>query len=112
MKPERIAWAGIFTGPVVWFLSLEYNFALSPLMCGAGGFVAVWLFTLVSLAITAVAATLCWIAWRHLRIQASSGTPMPPGRVPLAFAGAVVSGSAFLLILAGVIPNLIMGGCE
>ena len=112
MKPERIAWTGIFTGPVVWFLSLQYNFAFSPLMCGGGGFVPVWLFILVSLAITAVTATLCWTAWRHLRLQTSSGASIPPARVPLTFAGAVLSGSAFLLILAEVIPNLMMGGCE
>jgi hypothetical protein len=38
MKQKGIAWAGIFVGPTVWFLSLEANFAIAPLMCG-GGFI-------------------------------------------------------------------------
>jgi hypothetical protein len=109
---QGIAWAGIFVGPTVWFLSLETNFAIAPLMCGRGGFIPAYLVCLCALALTGAAATLSWMRWREFRTQAVSDDPMPTGTAPLFFAGAVVSGFAFLVILAQTIPNLMMGGCE
>jgi hypothetical protein len=112
MKQEGIGWAGIFVGPVVWFLSLEANFALAPLMCGRGGFVPAYLVSLFALALTCTAAILCWMRWRQFRTQTVADGPTPIGTAPLSFAGAVVSGFSFLVILAQAIPTLMMGGCE
>ena len=107
MKPEVMAWSGIFTGPLAWFLNLEANFALAPLACTSGAKLPLYLVSGVAVALTLLAGSMSFTRWQ---------TPEPRGVQSLdrtvAFAGVWVSGLSLLVIIAQVIPILLLSGCE
>jgi len=115
MRREAILWIGILVSPVIWFLSLEANFALAPLACSgqAQGKLLLYLVSGVSLILTAIAAALSYTEWQTSG-QNAPGEQMHfwPRRRAMALAGMGLSGLAFLVIIAQAIPTLMLAGCE
>lgn len=99
-----ILWAGLLTGPVIWFIGLEAKFALAPWVCAYGWRTAVFAVSFASLAITAAAGALSWMQWRQL----------PAGTRPRAMAlgGMALSAGVVLVLLAQSLPEWILRGCE
>jgi len=113
MKPEIILWAGIFTGPLAWFLNLEANFALAPLACGGHTKLPLYLVSGLTALLSLAAGSMAFQQWlapepKVPREQA----PALAIRRRMALAGVSISGFALLVILAQVIPNVLLGGCE
>jgi hypothetical protein len=113
MKRETILWISVLTGPIVWFSSLEVNFALSPVLCGMQSKAPVYWVSIASLAITALSGMLAWRQWRE--VGRPNATPRfgPPSPLRwLAIAGMSLSCFSFLVILAQTVPIAILAGCE
>ncbi len=109
MNRDVALWLYALAGPVVWFLSLEANFALAPL--APQGKPALFVISLAALAITAAAGYFSWADWRELA-RNEPGTPVDTSRRALSLGGVVLSVMFFLTILAQAIPTIFMGGGE
>ncbi|MBV8842584.1 MAG: hypothetical protein JO307_07215 [Bryobacterales bacterium] len=109
MKPAVILWSALAIAPLVWFLSLEANFALAPLACSAHAKGVLYVVSGVAFVAAAGAGFLAWSLWTPNRNGASA---MTPGTRALTLGGAILGASFAIVILAQAIPNLMMTGCE
>jgi hypothetical protein len=89
---------GLILAPIVWFASLEANFALAPLACGRHGKRVLLFVSIAALALAAAGGLLAWTQRRFHR--------------RLAVSGAVISALFTIVILAQAIPNIVLEGCE
>ena len=113
MKPNMLLWAGIFTGPVAWFINLNANFALAPLACTGGNKVPLFLVSGITLALAFLACGVSFLEWqRQSRDDAGEVVASDTRRRAMGMAGMAISGLSLLVIAAQAIPNLILGGCE
>jgi hypothetical protein len=95
---QAVLGTGLVLAPLVWFASMEGNFALAPLACAGHG---KGLLLLISAMALALAIASGFMAWAQRTLHRS-----------LAMSGAVISALCSLIIIAQAIPNLILGGCE
>jgi hypothetical protein len=95
---QAILGTGLILGPLVWFASLEVNFALAPLACAGHG---KGLLLLVSAAALGLAMGGGLLAWTQRTLHRE-----------LALSGVVASTLFSIVIVAQAIPNLLLGGCE
>ena len=101
---HALLWTVVFLGPLIWFLNLNTNFALAPLVCTGQGISSTYLMAILSLIVSAVSAALLWTRFR---------VTAPEGPVRgIAITGAALNVFVFLVILAQFIPVLMMSGCE
>ncbi len=107
LKRDLLLWMAILTGPVLWFVNLETDFALAPTAC-TGGKVAIYAVALVCLLITAGMGFLALSVWRRLDADSMS---VERARV-MAVAGVVLSASFAVVIFAQMLPDFILAGCE
>ena len=110
---DRLLWAGILTGPIVWLIHFEAKFALAPLACTAGQKPALVLISLVTLAIAAGAGFVSWAQLRRLSREAlaDSNATVERARI-MALAGVVLSAGFVLVIAAQAIPELMLAPCD
>jgi len=106
-KQDALLWLCIFTGPALWFVSLEGNFALAPWACAFGWKPALFAVSSVCLLLTCIAGYYSWGEWQRLKPQEQQTRPRA-----MAFSGVVLSAAFVLVILAQSIPNIILGSCE
>jgi uncharacterized iron-regulated membrane protein len=95
---QAVLGTGLFLAPLVWFVSLEANFALAPLACSGHGKSPLLLVSAVALSLALVSGFLAWTQRDFHR--------------RLAVSGAVISALFSIVIIAQAIPNVILGGCE
>lgn len=106
-------WAGVLTGPIVWFFGMEANFAIAPLACGHIGKLALYLVSLLCLLISALAGALSWSQWQKLGRSYPGELGGETGRSrAMAMAGVLLSAMFCLTIVAQSIPNIVFSGCE
>jgi hypothetical protein len=119
-EPRRLAalWAGWLTGPVVWLVLLEYNYALSYVACETR---QTWFMHLgIGVALVAVASA-GWFAWRAG--QASQGdadvTTHPLSDETrlrrndwMSLCGVGISVLFVLVIIAMEVPLLVLKECQ
>ena len=89
---------GLVLAPLVWFASLETNFALAPLVCSGHAKGILWLVSVVALSLAVASGLLAWTQ-RSLHYR-------------LAVSGTAISALCSIVIVAQAIPNLVLGGCE
>jgi hypothetical protein len=94
-------WAMIAAAPVLWFINLESNFAVSPQFCGFGR----WMSIAVSIVTLAAAAALAGVARTRLR------TAPDQAMNALAAGAAIINTVAAAVILAQSIPILLLARC-
>jgi hypothetical protein len=113
MKRDAVLWLAIFTGPIVWFVSFNANFALVPWACALGWKPALYAISCASLLITAAAGWAAWSQWQQLGRDEPGETAgvIPRSRV-LASGGVLLSAVFFLVIAAQSISHIILGACE
>ena len=100
---DLVLWVTALTGPLVWFVSLEANFAVAPLAPTPQGKLALYLISLAALLVTAAAGWISWRGWRQVdRITTKA----------LAISGVALSVLFFFVILAQAIPNVMLSGRE
>ena len=107
-------WTGVLTGPTVFLLLLEVNYAVSTqYACPSGVWWPMHAIDVVALVITALALLLSWRNW------VASGREWPVadgGSVErarfLSALGVLVSGGFILVTIAQWIPVMILGPCQ
>ena len=113
MKRDLLLWTPILISPLVWFISMEANFALAPLACDAHA--AVWIYV-VSFASILITAGLCGLAvssWRTVRRDEQTAAGAPAERVrSMALAGVVLSAGFLLVVIAQTYPDFVLTGCQ
>jgi hypothetical protein len=113
MNRNLVLWAGVLTGPIVWFLGMEANFAVAPLACGHNAKPVLYLVSLVCLVLTALAGCLSWFEWQRVGRAYPGELGGPTGRSrAMAMAGVLLSAMFCLTIIAQAIPNVVYSGCE
>ena len=113
MKRDVILWLAIVTGPLVWFTSMEANFALSHWACAYGWKPVLYVISLVALAITAGSGMAAWREWKQVGRDwaGEAGGAIPRSRA-LASGGVAISAMSFLVILAQSVVELVLGACQ
>jgi hypothetical protein len=95
---QTVLGTGLVLAPIVWFASLEANFALAPLACAGHGKSLLLLVSAVAFSLALIGGLLSWTQRAfHRRLAAS---------------GAVISALFSIVIIAQAIPNVMLGGCE
>ena len=105
MKSDLSLWIYVLAAPLVWFASLETNFALAAL--GPQGKPALYLISVAALVITASVGYLAWTNWRQLSNDGNAGS-----RRSLSMGAVVLSVMFFIVILAQALPNFLLKGDE
>ena len=109
MRSDVMLWLYLLAGPLVWFVSLEANFALAPLASQAK--LALDLISLAALAITAVLAYVAWTSRRRFSDDAAANGGSG-SRIALSMAAVVLNIMFFVVILAQSLPNFVSKGSE
>ena len=113
MSRDLALWTGILAGPIVWLLSFEANFALAPWACVFQAKLALYIVSLLALALAAASGMVAWRQWTGLgRELPGDGEGAVPRLRVMAIGGLFMSGMFFLVILAQAIPELVLGACE
>jgi uncharacterized membrane protein YhaH (DUF805 family) len=112
--PSALAlWTGVLSGPIVWFAVLEIKFILVPWTCAADAKWPLYLVSACALALIAASEVLSVRNWR----ETGRGEPderhgvIPRSRF-LAASGMILSGFFFLVIIAQVVAESILGVCQ
>jgi hypothetical protein len=108
-------WLGLVVPPLAWTLHLLVGYWLDALACHAGAAnvaLLLHLLTLATLALTAAAGVVAYLAWDRSDVGGRLDARAPAGRSGfLALFGVLMSGLFFLVILAGAVPDLMLGPC-
>ncbi len=113
MKRATLLWIAVLMGPTIWFAGFLANFALVPWACAFGWKPALFVVTLISLAVTAGAGALAWRLWQQTGVDLPGETGGAVARDrSLALAAVLLSGMFVLVIVAQCVPNLILGACQ
>lgn len=113
MGRDTVLWTCLLAPPVVWFIAMETNFALTPWACAFGWKVAMLVVSAVALVITALLSFVAWGQWRSLgsEFPGDAGGAISRARI-MAILGALVAATAFLVTLAQSAPVVMMGACQ
>jgi hypothetical protein len=111
-----VLWAGILTGPVVWFTLLEVNYLLSYVACETGHTWFMHVAVLVAVAFVAMAG---YFSWLYGPPDDSDVNTPPVTRATaeqrarwMALYGVASSVWFIIVILANEIPLLVLRACE
>ena len=66
MKREIVLWAAVLAGPLIWFTAMQTNFVLAPWACAFGWKPALYVVSIVALAIVAGSGLLAHKHWKQL----------------------------------------------
>ncbi len=113
MSRDFALWTGLLAGPIVWLISFEANFALAPWACVIQGKAALYVVSIVALALTAAAGLLAWREWSQMGKEWPGDREAAISRTRImAVGGVLLSVLFFLVILAQAIPELILKACD
>lgn len=113
MNRNLILWISILTGPIIWLISFQANFALVPWACIFQGKLALYLVTVFALLVCAASAITAWREWRAVGRELDfEGSGALPRTRMMALSGIVLSVSFSLVILAQAIPEVILRECQ
>ncbi len=111
-RRDVILWIAVLVGPVIWFAHQLANFALAPWACVLGWKPALYVISVVCLAIAAASGLLAHSQWQQLgRASAGEAGGSVPRARALAAGGMALSAMFFLVILAQGIAEAILGAC-
>lgn len=114
MKNQNLLlWISVLGGPIVWLCSFEARFALVPWACTFNSKLALFGVALSALILCAACATIGWTQWKRL---GERGPSAEAGSLPrsnfMAIGGMVLSTGCFLILMAQMIPEVILGACQ
>lgn len=111
---DLVLWFGVSAPPIAWFAHLNLVYFLVPVTCGMGGRTAMYVVSLVTAAICAVAGVVAWAGWRGLRQEERRllFENMEGTRTSFMLFGAVLSSALFLFaIVLTTLPILFVNPC-
>ena len=110
---DLVLWVSFLAGPIFWLISFQAKYAWVPLACAAQSKVALLAYSIVALALTAIAGTFAWREWRNLQSDSpeESGPVLARSRF-MAVSAMVFCAGFFLVILAQMFPDLILESCQ
>ncbi len=113
MTRDIALWTCILAGPIVWLLSFEANFALTPWACHFDGKLALYVVSVVALVLAACSFLVAWRLWKELgkKWPGCAGGALARSRV-MAGGGVLMSAMFFVVIFAQSIPEVILGACQ
>ncbi|MBV8809837.1 MAG: hypothetical protein JO033_14275 [Acidobacteriaceae bacterium] len=113
MSRDAALWTGVLAGPIIWLFSFEANYALAPWACIFQAKLALYIVSIVALALAAASGLLAWRQWKQLGQEwpGDGGGALPRSRI-MAIGGVLLSAMFFLVILAQAIPEVILGACQ
>lgn len=113
MNRDTALWTPILAAPTVWFVCMEANFALAPWACAFQWKFVMYIVSAVGLAITAALALMAYTEWKSvgLRAPGDQGGVVARSQI-MALLGMLISAVAFLVTLAQLVPQLILGACQ
>jgi uncharacterized membrane protein len=104
---------GILMPAMVWGLQMQINYLLVRQACSAQRSLALYLVTIVALAITLVSAGIAWRSWRRSGAEWPSEMADAPTRTRfLAVLGILSSFTFFLVVLAQGIATVFFHPCQ
>ena len=108
-----LLWIVVLASPLAWFLYFSNAFFFTPLSCGHGGKTAAWIGAVLAIVVIVAAGA---SAWKYLQTPSTEPDPAHPryssNRRVMAWGGIGMSGLFLLVMLAQLIPNIMIGGCE
>jgi hypothetical protein len=107
MNRTLLLWLVILTGPVIWFIDLEANFAVAAWVCQWQSRLVLAVLSAASLVIVAASAVIAWREWHQLRAPAAGPRPRA-----MAIGGMTLSAVFFVVIVAQAVPTLLLDGCQ
>ncbi len=113
MNRDTVLWGALLLPPVIWFLSMETNFALAPWACAFGWKFAMFVVSGISFALNAGLALAAWSQWKSLgqNWPGDEGGAIPRAGI-MAILGMMIAGMACLVTLAQAVPEIMMGACQ
>ena len=111
MNRDLSLWLTILTGPVIWFISLEAGFAVTPVACERQAGFVLEVIVAAALAITAASGLVAWREWRLLTARADEPAAGTRSRA-LAVGGMVLSALFFVAISAQGIATVLLDPCQ
>lgn len=106
-------WAGILTGPILWFANQQANFLLVPWVCRSGQYMVLHLVTLSALLLTAGAGWLAWRSRKKLGHDNSGHPELPFSRTRFMSSVGIMSSALFSwVIIAQGLPNFLISACR
>jgi len=110
-RQRRGLLAGVFTGPIAWFVQLQANYALVPWACSRGHRSVLVLVTLVAAGVTVVGGMTAWKSWPGP--DRLTGEPQGiEGARLLSLLGVVLSASFVLVLIAFAVPPIVLRPCD
>jgi hypothetical protein len=112
-KRDWLLWAGLLTGPAIWFLSFGANFSLAGWACALRWKPALYVISLAAFMISAGSAWLAWGQWQQLgrEYPGETGGAVARSRT-MAIGGVAISALSCLLIVAQGIVESVLGACD
>jgi hypothetical protein len=112
MKRDAILWAGILTGPIMWFAHLDVSYTLASVACSSHNKLSLYVVSIAALLCTAVAGLVSWNQWEKM----DGGSPPPTSAVAdqrrsMAMSGTALSALFLLVIFAQTIANVLPLEC-
>ncbi|MBV8572420.1 MAG: hypothetical protein JO319_17510 [Acidobacteriaceae bacterium] len=112
-KRNMLLWISVLGGPFVWLSSFEARFALVPWACTFDSKLALFGVAVAALIICAACGTIGWREWKVLGENEPSSDAGPLSRGTfMAIGGIVLSAACFLIVIAQMIPELMLGACQ
>ena len=112
-RPEFLLWAGVFAGPVAWFLQQQLNYAVATWVCSFAGQLTLHLGSLAFLLLALGGGLISWRYWQ----QAGGQWPDEAGGVVsrhrfLSALGILMSSLFSLIVIAQWLPTLFYHPCQ
>jgi len=105
-------WIGLLTGPIVWILHMEANFALVEWACPNHDWI-LHVVSAVALFLVAIAGGIAWREWKETGATGPDQEATLTARSRyMAIMGMVLSAGFFLVIFAQEIPTWFLTPCQ
>jgi len=105
-------WVAVLASPIAWFTYFSGAFALAPEACGHLGKTVIWVVALAAILLIAAAGTYSWKTCKAFSREREPRRPQADNRRTMTMGGIALSGFFLIVMLAQLIPNLLIGGCE
>jgi hypothetical protein len=103
--------AGVFVGPLAWFVQFEANYALVPWVCSGGHRIVLLLVTAVAIAASSLAGLAAWRSWPGAERLTGEPRGIEGARL-LSLMGVLLSVSFVIVLIASAIPPLVLRSCD
>jgi hypothetical protein len=103
--------AGVFVGPLAWFVHLQASYALVPWVCAGGHRIVLLLLAAAAIVASTLAGLAAWRSWPGGERLAGEPRGIEGARL-LSLLGVLVSASFVLVLIASAIPPLVLRSCD